>query len=137
MGKSSKQKKKEAKQEPPPRAFRSSPPTGTQRTLRHRAETGERDETYDLVSVLYHALQGAETCGIYLRDAEDADDEDLAEFFEDTRAEHVARATLAKQHLLSRLLEEEEEDEEEDEDQDFAAEDVDDIEEGQEHEDDG
>lgn len=117
MGKQSKKHKDKdkGKAEPKTRTLKkipeSSPPSGR---LRHQAETGERDETYDLVSVLYHALQGAETCGTYLRDAEAADDEDLAEFFEDTRAEHVARASLAKQHLLSKLLEAEEGDEEED-----------------------
>ena len=60
------------------------------------------------MSVLYHALQGAQTCNTYLDDAQASDDEDLAEFFEDTRAEYVARAALAKQLLLSRLLEEQE-----------------------------
>jgi hypothetical protein len=84
----------------------SSPPSGRPR---QHAETGERDESYNLISVLYHALKGAETCGTYLRDAEAADDEDLVEFFEDTRAEHVARAHQAKQLLLTRLLEAEEE----------------------------
>ena len=31
--------------------------------------TGTRDEHYDLVSVLYHALHGAENCDIYATDA--------------------------------------------------------------------
>jgi hypothetical protein len=85
------------------RALQSSPPAGS---LRRASGTGERDATYDLLSVLYHALQGAETCGAYLRDAEAADDEDLAEFFEDTRAEYVARAKRAKRLLAGQLLEE-------------------------------
>jgi hypothetical protein len=32
--------------------------------------TGTRDEHYNVISVLYHALQGADTCGTYLQDAE-------------------------------------------------------------------
>lgn len=31
--------------------------------------TPERDETYGLISVVYHALQGAETCEQYAEDA--------------------------------------------------------------------
>lgn len=34
-------------------------------------QTGTRNETYDLISVLYHALQGAENCQVYLQDAKD------------------------------------------------------------------
>jgi hypothetical protein len=94
------------------RVPQSSPPGGLPRL---RGATGERDETYDLVSVLYHALQGAETCGTYLRDAEAAGDDDLAEFFEDTRAEYVARAAQAKQLLASRLEDQDDDDEEDEE----------------------
>jgi hypothetical protein len=42
-----------------------------------------RDEHYDLVSVIYHALQSAEHCERYQQDAWDADKEDLAQFFQD------------------------------------------------------
>jgi hypothetical protein len=87
----------------------SSPPTGSPRG----SETGERDETYNLVSVLYHALQGAETISAYIRDAEGVEDEELVEFFEETRTEYVARAAQAKRLLAVRL--EDEIDEEEDE----------------------
>ena len=43
--------------------------------------TGTRDEHYNVISVLYHALQGADTCGTYLQDAEQAGDQELAQFF--------------------------------------------------------
>lgn len=86
----------------------SSPPEGSLR----EPETGERDETYNLVSVLYHALQGAETIGTYIRDAERVGDEELAEFFEDTRGEYVALAARARRLLAARLEDEEEEEEE-------------------------
>jgi len=71
---------KAAKQAPARKIPQSSPPSGSQR---HRPEPRERDETYDLVSLLYHALQGAEACGTYMSDAETAGDDDLAEFFEE------------------------------------------------------
>ena len=45
-----------------------------------------KDEHYDLISVLYHALQGDETVGKYIQDAESADDQDLAEHFRDMGA---------------------------------------------------
>ena len=40
--------------------------------------TGTRDEHYNLISVLYHALNGADTCDRYALDAETAGDERLA-----------------------------------------------------------
>ena len=43
--------------------------------------TGTRDEHYNLISVLYHALHGAENCNTYALDAEAAGDKRLAEFF--------------------------------------------------------
>jgi hypothetical protein len=41
-------------------------------------QTGTRNETYDLISVLYHALQGAENCKTYANDAKDSQ---LRDFF--------------------------------------------------------
>ena len=34
-------------------------------------QTGTRNETYDVIAILYHALQGAENCQTYLKDAQD------------------------------------------------------------------
>jgi hypothetical protein len=96
----------------------STPPAGR---AKGEEQTGERDENYDLISVLYHALQGADTIGKYLRDAQQADDEELASFFEETREAYVERANEAKRLLASRLeesLEDEEDEEDEDEDED-------------------
>ncbi len=40
--------------------------------------TGTRDEHYNVISVLYHVLKGAENCDTYALDAEAAgDDQDL------------------------------------------------------------
>lgn len=61
--------------------------------------TGTRDEHYNLVSVLYHALNGADTCDRYALDAEASGDTGLAAFF---RAAQIAQAQIAeeaKQHL--------------------------------------
>src|ERR671912_2135149 len=55
--------------------------------------TGTRDEHYNLVSVLYHALSGADTCDRYALDAEAAGDERLAAFF---REAQVLQTELAE-----------------------------------------
>ena len=33
-------------------------------------QTGTRNETYNVIAILHHALQGAENCETYLRDAQ-------------------------------------------------------------------
>ena len=55
--------------------------------------TGARAEHYNLVSVLYHALQAADSCEQYALDAEAAGDERLAAFF---REAQVAQAQIAE-----------------------------------------
>jgi hypothetical protein len=58
--------------------------------------TGTRDEHYNLISVLYHALSGADTCERYALDAEVAGDERLALFFRETQTMHTQVAERAK-----------------------------------------
>jgi hypothetical protein len=58
--------------------------------------TGTRDEQYNLVSVLYHALNGADTCDRYALDAETAGDERLAAFFRETQVMQSQIAERAK-----------------------------------------
>lgn len=58
--------------------------------------TGTRDEHYNLISVLYHALQGAETIEAYTMDAEAAGDERLATFFREAQAAQIEIAERAK-----------------------------------------
>ena len=70
----------------------------------------EEDEIFALVSVLYHALQGASASRKYINDARTADDEELAEFFQRCRADDRARAKEAKLLLVSRVDEEDDED---------------------------
>jgi hypothetical protein len=81
------------------------------------------DHVYGLVSVLYHALQGAQACEQYIGDAERAGDDELVKFFEECRDAQNARAARAKQLLVDRADEEIDEDEDED-DEDESAEDT-------------
>ena len=55
--------------------------------------TGTRDEHYNLVSVLYHALHGAENCETYALDAAAAGRADIAGFFSEAQ---VTQAELAE-----------------------------------------
>lgn len=68
-----------------------------------QGNTGTEDLTYNLVSILYHALQGAETYDMYIKDAEGGGNQDLAQFFRDVKEENARRAARAKQ-LLTRQL---------------------------------
>jgi hypothetical protein len=65
--------------------------------------TGLQDKTYNLVSVLYHALQGGETCMQYMRDAEHAGDEELVQFFHEVQDCQRHLAGRAKEMLKQRL----------------------------------
>jgi hypothetical protein len=65
--------------------------------------TGVRDEHYNLVSILYHALQSAETYDTYISDAGGAGDQELAQFFREVQEEEHRRAARAKE-LLGRKL---------------------------------
>ena len=65
--------------------------------------TGTRDDTYDVISVVYHALQGAENCEIY---ADDAEDEQLRNFFKQATEQQRQLAEQGKQ-LLQQCLQKE------------------------------
>jgi hypothetical protein len=69
----------------------------------HQGKTGISDPTYNLVSVLYHALQGAETYDQYIQDAESEGMNDLAQFFRDVQKEERHRADRAKELLHQHL----------------------------------
>ena len=58
--------------------------------------TGTRDEHYNLISVLYHALQGADTCNTYALDAEAAGNERFAAFFRESGVMQAQIAERAK-----------------------------------------
>lgn len=65
--------------------------------------SGTQDVTYNLVSVIYHALQGAETCDVYTRDAEKEGDQELAKFFQDVKKQNQQTAEQAKKLLGKQL----------------------------------
>src|SRR5437660_3538374 len=79
-----------------------------------------RDEVYGLVSVMYHALQGAETYAQYVRDAERASDDELVDFFRECGAEDTSRAERAKELLATRIVDDEVSDEDEEDEEEDA-----------------
>ncbi len=66
-------------------------------------ETGTKDEHYNLISVLYHALQGGETVGKYIDDAQQSGDQESVEFFRQTQAAYKDLAEKAKARLKGKL----------------------------------
>jgi hypothetical protein len=65
--------------------------------------TSTTDNTYNLVSVLYHALQGGATCLQYMQDARDKGDEELVQFFHDVQDCQRHLAGRAREMLKRRL----------------------------------
>ena len=58
---------------------------------------------YDLASVLYHALKGAQTSDTYIKDAEQEGDQELAHFFRQVQQEETTHADKAKELLARRV----------------------------------
>ena len=81
----------------------SSPDQPTGRHTQSTGQTGVRDATYNLISVVYHALQGAETYKMYEEDVERTQDAELAQFFRQAHEEEKRRAQQGKE-LLQRQL---------------------------------
>lgn len=66
-------------------------------------QTGTQNETYDVVAVLYHALQGVENCQRYERDAQS--DQQMSQFFRqagDLQRQLAEQAKQVLQQCLSR-----------------------------------
>jgi hypothetical protein len=66
-------------------------------------QTGTRDEHYNLISVLYHLLEGAATVEQYIRDAQEAGDQELVQFFKDWQDEQRNFSERAKNLLGPRM----------------------------------
>jgi hypothetical protein len=64
--------------------------------------TGTPNTIYDLSSVLFHALEGGASYDQYIKDAEEAGDEELATFFIEVRDEDSMRAEEAQRLLAER-----------------------------------
>ncbi len=71
--------------------------------MAEKGSTGTQDTTYNLLSVVYHALQGAETYEMYINDAEQQGDQELAQYFREVRDSHKQSADRGKQLLAARL----------------------------------
>ena len=65
--------------------------------------TGTRDVTYDLISVIYHALQGAETYQMYEQDAQKEGDQEAAALFHEAHQSSRQWADRAKSLLGQRM----------------------------------
>jgi hypothetical protein len=96
---------------------------GMPRTATQPDFADTEDRVYGLVSVLYHALQGAQACDQYINDAERAGDDELVSFFTECREAQNQRASRAKQLLVDRTDDEESEDDDDDESADEDSDD--------------
>ncbi|MEA2932052.1 MAG: hypothetical protein QOI56_837 [Actinomycetota bacterium] len=63
--------------------------------------TGTSDPTYNVISVVYHALQGAETIQKYLDDS--GTDDELRTFFQQVQMGYRRAADMGKQLLVQRI----------------------------------
>ena len=62
-------------------------------------ETGFDDVTFDLISVQYHALKAGHDYGQYVRDAENAGQDEIAAFFREVMEQDSARAKRVHEFL--------------------------------------
>ncbi|GAA1292587.1 acyl carrier protein [Saccharothrix xinjiangensis] len=62
-------------------------------------ETGFDDVSFDLISVQYHSLKAGHDYGQYVRDAENAGRQDVADFFRRVMEEDSARAKQCHEFL--------------------------------------
>ncbi|HEV7441636.1 MAG TPA: hypothetical protein VGO18_03515 [Steroidobacteraceae bacterium] len=58
------------------------------------------DKDYDLISVLYHALQGVENAGKYRQDAERENSPEVADFMREVQEQNNRIARRAKELLF-------------------------------------
>jgi hypothetical protein len=62
-------------------------------------ETGFDDVTFDLVSVQYHSLKAGHDYGQYVRDAENANRQDIADFFRRVMKDDSERAAQCHEFM--------------------------------------
>jgi hypothetical protein len=72
----------------------------------NKAITGVKDKHYDLISAVYHLLQGAETYQTYIEDAEREGDQKIVQYFRDVQEQNRLLAQRGKALLLDRLARE-------------------------------
>lgn len=66
-------------------------------------QTGTTDENYNLINSLYHLLKGASNSEQYIKDAQEAGDQELVQFFKDWQDEQRNFAERAKNLLGGRI----------------------------------
>ena len=69
--------------------------------MQQSQQTSVSNTYYNLVSVLYHALETAQTTAAYIRDAQQSGDQQLAQFFQSVQQTANQQAQQAQQ-LLAR-----------------------------------
>jgi len=62
-------------------------------------QTGFDDVSFDLISVQYHSLKAGHDYGQYVRDARNAEQEEIAAFFEEVMAQDAERAKKCHEFL--------------------------------------
>jgi hypothetical protein len=78
--------------------------SGTQGTTQMSGRQGRPDNaTYDLISVMYHALQGCEQYEQYAQDAQQTGQQEIAQFFRDAIRQNEQLAQRGQQ-LLAQCL---------------------------------
>jgi rubrerythrin len=66
-------------------------------------QTSVDNQCYNLISVMYHTLQGCQTYSTYINDAQQSGDQQLAQFFQQLQQQDNQRAQMAQQMLAQRL----------------------------------
>ncbi len=69
--------------------------------MTEKHKTGATDTEYNMVSVLYHALNGANSCEKYIQDC--GDEKQLSDFFHEVQDNYRSMAEKAKHMLKSRI----------------------------------
>jgi hypothetical protein len=70
-----------------------------QKSMQEQQTTTVSNTYYDLVSVLYHALETAQTMSAYIQDAQQSGNQDLANFFREVQQTANSQANRARQLL--------------------------------------
>jgi hypothetical protein len=68
-----------------------------------QGQPGVPDVEYDLISLIYHNLEGVEASGRYASDAVEAGEDELAQLFRDAQQSYLQQADRARQLLRQRI----------------------------------
>lgn len=71
--------------------------------LKRECDTGTKNEHYNLISVIYHSLQNAAVCEMYVQDADRSGDRELTEFFRQVKEQSCQQAEQTKQLMAQRM----------------------------------